>query len=160
MYSVSLGLAPLSACSCSWQTSQSLGISISCGLQGHLGFIFRTPHSDFWESLYRNSDSQMVSGLRSCLASLSCILHSFKTVTMWITVPRFTATSCWNLWLCPQATFLIVLLCPSKFSCSRTDILSMTPVLSIVGLHKHGSLSPAFLTQISMFFHVLPTNNA
>lgn len=45
---------------------------VSCGLQGHLGFIFRGPHSDSWGSLYRSSDSQTVPGL-SCSVWPPCL---------------------------------------------------------------------------------------
>lgn len=106
--SLSLGLAPQCLRLPLADVSGSLRLPLENSTQRLLRVTYALSHGA-WPQLSR-------------MASMSCTLHSFRTITLWITVPSFTAASGWSLWLCPQDTFLTVLLCPSKFSSIDTDI--------------------------------------
>lgn len=116
---------------------------VSCGLQGHLGFIFRTPHGDFWGSLYRDSDSQMAPGLSCsvwppCLASfIPSKLSPYGEQCQVLLPPQLGASGFAlrpPLFYCASASFPPVTLI----------FLSITAVLSIVVFQ--GSINLAHYT--------------
>lgn len=67
-----------------------------------------------------------------CMASLSCILHSFKTITMWITAPSFLPPQVGASGFALRPLFLLFSCAPASFPPVTLVFLSITAVLSIV----------------------------